>query len=99
MTSILKVPYMDHDFLVCIDASNEGLGGVLFKKIGWLPMLQENFNQEKYATHDLQHFTIAHALKLQLFTIAHALKFWRHLVGRKFESWTSTHIYPKHFKC
>ena len=44
MTSILKVPYMDQDFLVCIDASNEGLGGVLCKKIGWLPMLQENFN-------------------------------------------------------
>lgn len=44
MTSILKVPYMDQDFLVCIYSSNEGLGGVLCKKIGWLPMLQENFN-------------------------------------------------------
>ena len=43
--------------------------------IGGSLMLQENFNQEKYATHDLQ-----------LFTIVHALKFWRHLVGRKFES-------------
>jgi hypothetical protein len=28
-TSILKVPNMDTDFLVCIDASKEGLDGVL----------------------------------------------------------------------
>jgi hypothetical protein len=29
--SILKVPDMDVDFLVCIDASKEGLGGVLMQ--------------------------------------------------------------------
>jgi hypothetical protein len=28
---ILKVPDMDADFLVCIDASKEGLGGVLMQ--------------------------------------------------------------------
>jgi hypothetical protein len=30
-TSILKVPNMDADFLVCTDASKEGLGGVLMQ--------------------------------------------------------------------
>jgi hypothetical protein len=29
--SILKVPNMDADFLVCTDASKEGLGGVLMQ--------------------------------------------------------------------
>jgi hypothetical protein len=32
MKSILKVPDMDRNFLVCTDASKEGLGGVLMKK-------------------------------------------------------------------
>jgi hypothetical protein len=30
-TPILKVPDMDADFLVCTDASKEGLGGVLMQ--------------------------------------------------------------------
>jgi hypothetical protein len=30
-TSILKFPDMDKDFLVCTDASKEGLGGVLMQ--------------------------------------------------------------------
>jgi hypothetical protein len=30
-TPTLKVPYMDVDFLVCTDASKEGLGGVLMQ--------------------------------------------------------------------
>jgi hypothetical protein len=30
-TSILKFPDMESDFLVCIDASNEGLRGVLMQ--------------------------------------------------------------------
>jgi hypothetical protein len=32
MTPILKVPDMDQDFLVCTDASKEGLGGVLMQE-------------------------------------------------------------------
>jgi hypothetical protein len=31
MAPILKVPYMDVNFLVCTDASKEGLGGVLMQ--------------------------------------------------------------------
>jgi hypothetical protein len=31
-TSILKVPDMDADFLVCTHASKEGLGGVLMQE-------------------------------------------------------------------
>jgi hypothetical protein len=30
-TLILKVPNMDEEFLVCTDASKEGLGGVLMQ--------------------------------------------------------------------
>ena len=30
---ILKVPDMDKDFLVCIDKSKEGLGGVLMQDV------------------------------------------------------------------
>jgi hypothetical protein len=33
MTPILKVPNMDADFLVCTDASKEGLGGVLMQDV------------------------------------------------------------------
>ena len=73
---ILKI--VDHfkDFIVCIDAYNEGLGGVL---------LQDNYvvayesrklkdHEKNYVTHDLE-----------LAAIIHALKMWRHyLIGRNF---------------
>ena len=70
---ILKVPDMDTDFLVCTDASKEGLGGVLMQDdrviayISW----KLRTHEENYATHDLE-----------LLSIVYALKFWIHyLVG------------------
>jgi hypothetical protein len=74
---ILKVPDMDADFLVCTDASKEGLGGVLMQDGRVIAYISRKLrrHEENYATHDLE-----------LLAIVYALKVWRHyLVGRKFE--------------
>jgi hypothetical protein len=76
-TPILKVPDMDADFLVCTDASKEGLGGVLMQDGRVIAYISRKLrrHEENYATHDLE-----------LLAIVYALKVWRHyLVGRKFE--------------
>jgi hypothetical protein len=76
-TPILKVPDMDVDFLVCTDASKEGLGGVLMQDGRVIAYISRKLrrHEENYATHDLE-----------LLAIVYALKVWRHyLVGRKFE--------------
>jgi hypothetical protein len=41
-TPILKVPNMDEDFLVCIDASKEGLGRVLMQYIQVISYIRGN---------------------------------------------------------
>ena len=73
---MLKIVDPFKDFVVCTDACNEGLGGVL---------LQDNYvvayesrklkdHEKNYATHDLERAAIIHALKM-----------WRHyLIGRFF---------------
>jgi hypothetical protein len=54
-TPILKITYLDNDFVVYIDASSEGLGGVLLQNDyiisyeSWKMKPHEN----NYATHDL----------------------------------------------
>jgi hypothetical protein len=72
-TSILKVPHMDADFLVCTDESKEGLGGVLMQDGRVIAYISRKLrmHEENYATHDLE-----------LLAIVYALKVWRHyLVG------------------
>jgi hypothetical protein len=74
---ILKVPDMDANFLVCTDASKEGLGGVLMQDGRVIAYISRKLrrHEENYVTHDLE-----------LLAIVYALKVWRHyLVGRKFE--------------
>jgi hypothetical protein len=74
---ILKVPDMDADFLVCTDASKEGLGGVLMQDGGVIAYISRKLrrHEENYATHNLE-----------LLAIVYALKVGRHyLIGRKFE--------------
>lgn len=76
-TSILKVPDMDRQFIVCIDASKDLLGAVLSQdgRVIAYASRKLRFHEEKYATHDLE-----------LATIVHALQLWQHyLVGKKFE--------------
>jgi hypothetical protein len=72
-TPILKVPDIDADFLVCTDASKEGLGGVLMQDGRVIAYISRKLrrHEENYATHDLE-----------LLAIVYALKVWRHyLVG------------------
>jgi hypothetical protein len=65
------------DFVVCIDACKEGLGGVLSQE-GFVICYESRKLKEherNYATHDLE-----------LAAIVHALRKWRHyLMGRRFE--------------
>jgi hypothetical protein len=76
-TPILKVPDMDADFLVCTNASKEGLGGVLMQDGRVIAYISRKMrrHEENYATHDME-----------LLAIVYALKVWRHyLVGKKIE--------------
>jgi len=72
-TLILKVLDMGADFLVCTDASKEGLGGVLMQYRRVIAYISRKLrrHEDNYATHDLE-----------LLAIIYALKVWRHyLVG------------------
>jgi hypothetical protein len=53
---ILKVPDMDADFLVCTDASKEGLGGVLTQDGRVIAYILRKLrrHEENYAMHDLE---------------------------------------------
>jgi hypothetical protein len=72
-TPILKVPDMETDFLVCTDASKEGLGRFLMQNGRVIAYISRKLrrHEENYAMHDLE-----------LLAIIYALKVWRHyLVG------------------
>jgi hypothetical protein len=74
---ILRVPDMEMDFMVCMDASKQGLGAVLMQDGGVIAYVSRKMkkHEELYATHDLE-----------LVAVMLALKHWRHyLVGRNFE--------------
>ena len=73
---VLWIADPDGDFIVCTDASKEGIGGVLLQNDhaiyyeSW--KLKEH--EQNYPTHELE-----------LVAIIHALKMWRnYLMGRKF---------------
>jgi hypothetical protein len=74
---ILSIADPNEDFIVCIDACKEGLGGV-FSQNGFVICYESRKLKEHerhYATHDLE-----------LETIVHALRKWRHyLMGKMFE--------------
>ena len=74
---ILRIADPNEDFIVCIDACKDGLGGVLSQN-GFVICYESRKlkeNEKNYATHDLV-----------LVAIVHALKKWRHyLMGRRFE--------------
>jgi hypothetical protein len=52
--SMLKVPNMDKDFLVCNDASKEGLGRFLMQDARVISYTSRKIrrNEENYVTHD-----------------------------------------------
>ena len=63
---ILRVPNMDKDFLVCTDASEEGLGAVLMQDEGVIAYASRKLkgHEINYATHDLELAAVVMALKL-----------------------------------
>ena len=68
---------MDKDFVVCTDASGEGLGAVLMQEGGVIAYASWKLkvHEVNYATHDLE-----------LAVVVMALKMWRHyLLGHQFE--------------
>ena len=74
---ILKITDPEKDFVVCIDACNQGLGGVLMQDNHVICYESRKLkeHEKNYATHDLDLLAIVHALKMR-----------RHyLMGRKFE--------------
>jgi hypothetical protein len=75
-TPILRVADPDKDFTVCVDASKEGLGGVLTQEghVICYESRKLKEHERNYVTHDLE-----------LAVVIHALKMWRHyIMGRKF---------------
>jgi hypothetical protein len=74
MTSlILKVLNMADEFLVCTDASKEGLVGVLMQDSLVIANISRKLrnHEENYTTHDLE-----------LLAIVYALRVWRcYLIG------------------
>jgi hypothetical protein len=70
---ILKVPDMDVEFLVCTDASKEGLGRVFMQDGQVITYISRKLrrHEENYATHNLE-----------LLSIFYSLRVWRHyLIG------------------
>jgi hypothetical protein len=76
-TLILKFLDMDEDFLVCTEASKEGLGRVLIQDNRVISYISRKLikDEENYTTRDLE-----------LLAIVYALRVWRnYLIGRKFK--------------
>ena len=62
---ILRIANPDEDFIVCTDACNEGLGGILSQN-GFVTCYESRKLKEHerhYATHDLELASIVHALR------------------------------------
>ena len=73
---ILRIDDPNKDFIVCTDASNDGLGGFLTQEghIITYESRKLKIHEKNYATYDLE-----------LVVFIHALKMWHHhLIGRKF---------------
>jgi hypothetical protein len=76
-TPILKLPNMDNEFLVCKDASKEGLSGVLMEDDQVIAYISRKLRryEENYSKNDLE-----------LLVIVYALRVWRYyLIRIKFE--------------
>ena len=68
---------MDKDFLVCIDESREGLGGVLMQDVRVIDYITRKLrkHEENCVMHDLE-----------LLAIVYVVRVWRHyLIGQKIE--------------
>ena len=80
---MLKLPNLEKDYVLCTDASLEGLGGFLIQD-GHV-ICYESWNlkehEKNYVAHDLE-----------LAVIIYALQMWRHyFMGSRFELKTNHH--------
>eukprot|EP00253_Pinus_taeda_P011685 PITA_11685 len=79
----------EKEYVVCTDASKEGVGGVLMQegKVIAYESRKLKEHEQKYSAYDLE-----------LTAVIHALKMWRHyLVGRKFLLMTDHHSLTGYF--
>eukprot|EP00253_Pinus_taeda_P019879 PITA_19879 len=86
---ILSISDPNKDYIVCTDASKEGLGGVLMQEGRVIAYESRKLkeHEQKYSAYDLE-----------LATVIHALKMWRHyLMGRKFLLHTDHHSLTNYF--
>ena len=73
---VLRITNLDGDFVVCMDASKEGIGGVLLQNDHAIYYESRKLkkHEQNNPTHDLG-----------LAAIIHTLNMWRHyLMGKKF---------------
>jgi len=88
-TPILSIADPNKDYVVCIDASKEGVGGVLMQegKVIAYESRKLKEHEQKYSAYDLE-----------LAAVRHALKMWRHyLMGKKFLLLTDHHSLTSYF--
>lgn len=86
---ILSIADPNKDYVVCTDASREGVGGVLMQegKVIAYELRKLREHEQKYCSYDLE-----------LAAVIYALKMWRHyLLGRKFLLLTDHHSLTNYF--
>jgi len=86
---ILCIADPNKDYVVCTDASKEGVGGVLMQEGRVIAYESRKLkeHEQKYSAYDLE-----------LAAVIHALKMWRHyLLGRKFLLLTDHHSLTNYF--
>jgi len=86
---VLSVADPEKEYVVCTDASKEGVGGVLMQegKVIAYESRKLKEHEQKYSAYDLE-----------LTAVVHALKMWCHyLVGRKFLLMTDHHSLTSYF--
>lgn len=87
---VLRIIDVEKEFFVCIDAYQEGLGGVLMQE--GLAVAYESWKLKEWKN-------IYSAYYLDLTTIINALKVWRHyLLGKKFILMTEHNSLTSFFK-
>lgn len=86
---ILSIDDPNKDYMVCTDASKEGVGGVLMQEGRVIA-----YESRKLKEHEHKYY----AYDLELAAVIHTLKMWRHyLMGRKFLLLTDHHSLTNYF--
>jgi len=88
-TPILSIADPNKDYVVCTDASKEGVGGVLMQEGKVIPYESRKLkeHEQNYSTYDLELATVIHTLKM----------WWHYLMGRKFLLLTDHHSLTNYF--